>query len=80
MGVRETGILTSCSDYHIFYKLGMTRKQAMEHYLSVVYDAFEAGIMPRCHLEDITSELYGFVVPFDERYRKWLMRPKCLLR
>ena len=65
MGVKETGILTSCSDYHIFYKLGMTRKQAMEHYLSVVYDAFEAGIMPRCHLEDITrADFYGFVVPF----------------
>ena len=31
MGVKETGILTSCSDYHIFYKLGMTRRQAMEH-------------------------------------------------
>jgi isopropylmalate/homocitrate/citramalate synthase len=43
----------------------MTRKQAMEHYLSVVYDAFEAGIMPRCHLEDITrADFYGFVVPF----------------
>ena len=33
MGVKETGILTSCSDYHIFYKLGMTRRQAMDHYL-----------------------------------------------
>jgi len=65
MGVKETGILTSCSDYHIFYKLGMTRKQAMEHYLSVVADAFEAGIKPRCHLEDITrADFYGFVVPF----------------
>ena len=65
MGVKETGILTSCSDYHIFYKLGMTRKEAMHHYLSVVHDAFEAGIMPRCHLEDITrADFYGFVVPF----------------
>ena len=65
MGVKETGILTSCSDYHIFYKLGMTRKQAMDHYLSVVADAFEAGIRPRCHLEDITrADFYGFVVPF----------------
>ena len=65
MGVKETGILTSCSDYHIFYKLGMTRQQALDHYLSVVYDAFEAGIKPRCHLEDITrADFYGFVVPF----------------
>ena len=65
MGVKETGILTSCSDYHIFYKLGMTRQQALDHYLSVVYDAFEAGIKPRCHLEDVTrADFYGFVVPF----------------
>ena len=33
IGIRETGILVSCSDYHIFNKLKMTRKQAMEHYL-----------------------------------------------
>lgn len=65
MGVEETGILTSCSDYHIFYKLGMTRKQAMNHYISVVHDALEAGIVPRCHLEDVTrADFYGFVVPF----------------
>ena len=31
MGLKETGILVSCSDYHIFYKMKMTRKQAMEH-------------------------------------------------
>ena len=65
MGVKETGILTSCSDYHIFYKLGMSRPKAMEHYLSIVAEAFEAGITPRCHLEDITrADFYGFVVPF----------------
>lgn len=65
IGVKETGILVSCSDYHIFSKLGMTRKQAMDHYLSVISDAFEAGVMPRCHLEDITrADFYGFVVPF----------------
>ena len=45
-------------------KLGMNRRQAMEHYLSVISDAFEAGVMPRCHLEDITrADFYGFVVP-----------------
>ncbi len=65
LGIRETGILVSCSDYHIFKKLGKTRKQAMEGYLSTVADAFEAGVMPRCHLEDITrADFYGFVVPF----------------
>lgn len=65
LGIKETGILVSCSDYHIFKKLKMTRSQAMEHYLSVVADAFEAGLCPRCHLEDITrADFYGFVVPF----------------
>lgn len=65
IGVKETGILVSCSDYHIFKKLGMNRRQAMEHYLSVISDAFEAGVVPRCHLEDITrADFYGFVVPF----------------
>lgn len=65
LGIRETGILVSCSDYHIFKKLKMTRKQAMDMYLSAVAQAFEAGVMPRCHLEDITrADFYGFVVPF----------------
>ena len=65
LGIRETGILVSCSDYHIFKKLRMTRAQAMKQYLSAVSDAFEAGVMPRCHLEDITrADFYGFVVPF----------------
>ena len=65
MGIKETGILVSCSDYHIFKKLGMTRGQALDHYLGVVKSAFEAGIRPRCHLEDITrADFYGFVVPF----------------
>ena len=65
LGIKETGILVSCSDYHIFKKLKMTRKQALEHYLSVVSDAFEAGVVPRCHLEDVTrADFYGFVVPF----------------
>ena len=41
IGLKETGILVSCSDYHIFYKLKMTRRQAMEHYLSVVRECME---------------------------------------
>jgi isopropylmalate/homocitrate/citramalate synthase len=65
MKLRETGILTSCSDYHIFLKLKKTRKQAMEQYLDVVRAALEEGIRPRCHIEDITrADFYGFVVPF----------------
>ena len=65
IGIKETGILVSCSDYHIFKKLNMTRQQAYNHYLGVVQQAFDAGISPRCHLEDLTrADLYGFVVPF----------------
>lgn len=65
LGISETGILVSCSDYHIFKKLNMTRRQAMDMYLASVAEAFEAGVMPRCHLEDITrADFYGFVVPF----------------
>ena len=71
LGVRETGILVSCSDYHIFKKLKMTRSQAMNTYLSAVAEAFEAGVMPRCHLEDITrADFYGFVVPFVNELMK----------
>jgi len=71
LGIRETGILVSCSDYHIFKKLKMTRREAMEHYLATVKDAFDAGVMPRCHLEDITrADFYGFVVPFVNELMK----------
>ena len=65
IGIKETGILVSCSDYHIFKKLGLSRKEALDHYLGVVKRAFDAGIRPRCHMEDITrADFYGFVVPF----------------
>ncbi len=65
IGIKETGILVSCSDYHIYKKLKMTRGQALAHYLSVVGDIFEHGLIPRCHFEDITrADYYGFVVPF----------------
>ncbi len=71
LGIRETGILVSCSDYHIFKKLKKTRKEAMDGYLAAVAEAFEAGVMPRCHLEDITrADFYGFVVPFVNELMK----------
>lgn len=63
-GVRETGILVSCSDYHIFNKMKMTRRQALDQYLGIARSAIEHGIIPRCHFEDITrADFYGFVVP-----------------
>ncbi len=71
LGIKETGILVSCSDYHIYNKMGLTRKSAMEKYLRIVKSAMEHGIRPRCHLEDITrADYYGFVVPFVEELQK----------
>ena len=65
IGLKETGILVSCSDYHIFYKMKMTRREAMNLYLNIIRECLETGISPRCHLEDITrSDIYGFVIPF----------------
>ncbi|MDE3058309.1 MAG: 2-isopropylmalate synthase [Bacteroidota bacterium] len=71
MGLKETGMLTSSSDYHIFYKQNQTRKQAMDQYVEVVEAAFEAGVRPRCHLEDVTrADLPGFVFPFVQKLER----------
>ncbi|NIA07174.1 MAG: 2-isopropylmalate synthase [Actinobacteria bacterium] len=64
IGLTETGILTSCSDYHIFLKLRKSRTQVLDMYLDTVKAALDSGILPRCHFEDITrADLYGFVLP-----------------
>lgn len=64
LGIKETGILVSCSDYHIYNKMKLTRTEAMEKYLGIVRSVLEHGIRPRCHFEDITrADFYGFVVP-----------------
>ncbi|HUW18105.1 MAG TPA: hypothetical protein VMW16_02265 [Sedimentisphaerales bacterium] len=78
MGLQETGILTSASDYHIFLKLRKTRAQAMNSYLDIAKAALDNGVVPRCHFEDITRADYeGFVLPFAaelmnlaQRYKK----------
>jgi len=64
MGIKETGILMSVSDYHLFLKLNKTRKEALNWYLDMAAAAIESEIIPRCHLEDITrAAFYGFVIP-----------------
>src|ERR1700675_344620 len=66
-GVKETGILVSASDYHIYLKMNRTRRQAAEDYGRVVRAVIEAGLRPRCHLEDLTrADLDGFVAPLVE--------------
>ncbi len=68
MEIKETGILVSCSDYHIYKKLKLDREKAMNKYLKVICAALEAGVVPRCHFEDITrADLFGFVLPFAEK-------------
>ena len=68
-GLKETGMLTSSSDYHIFHKLKFkSRQECLDSYCEVVDAAFEAGVRPRCHFEDITrADIDGFVLPFAER-------------
>lgn len=64
MNIPETGLLMSCSDYHIFKKLRMTRSECMDMYLTIIKKALEEGVLPRCHLEDITrADFFGFVLP-----------------
>ncbi|MBN2457439.1 MAG: hypothetical protein JXB29_13055, partial [Sedimentisphaerales bacterium] len=68
MGLSETGILTSVSDYHIFLKLRKTRAKAMADYVEIVRFALDSGVIPRCHFEDITRADYeGFVLPFAQQ-------------
>jgi len=68
-GLKESGLLTSCSDYHIFHKLKFrSHKECMDSYCEVVQAAFDAGVRPRCHLEDVTrADIDRFVLPFVDR-------------
>jgi isopropylmalate/homocitrate/citramalate synthase len=71
MGLEETGILTSASDYHVFLKLRKTRGQALNAYLDVVKAALDNDVIPRCHFEDVTRADYeGFVLPFASELMK----------
>lgn len=71
IGIKETGILMSCSDFHIFNKMNLTRAKALDKYLGIAKDAIEVGVIPRCHLEDITrADFFGFVVPFVRELMK----------
>jgi citrate (Re)-synthase len=67
MGLKETGILSSVSDYHIFLKLKKNRRVVLREYLSIVSAALDLGIVPRCHFEDVTrADIYGFCVPLAQ--------------
>jgi 2-phosphinomethylmalic acid synthase len=65
LGVRETGMLASASDYHTFHKFKPGgRNQAADTYLDAVRVTVEAGIRPRLHLEDTTRAPMDFMKPF----------------
>ncbi len=66
MGLKETGILTSVSDYHIFLKFKKRRSEVFKEYLDIVEAALNYGIIPRCHFEDITratSMAFAYPLP-----------------
>lgn len=65
-GIKETGILMSVSDTHIFDKLGMkSREEAKKKYLDALQYAVDHGLRTRCHLEDLTrADWGGFIKPF----------------
>ena len=53
--VKETGMLASASDHHIFDKLGYrSKEEAVDKYLKPILTACEYGITPRVHLEGPT--------------------------
>lgn len=67
LGVRETGMLASASDYHTFHKFKPGgRNQAAQTYLDAVRVTVDAGIRPRLHLEDATRAPMEFMLPFIE--------------
>jgi 2-phosphinomethylmalic acid synthase len=83
LGIRETGMLASASDYHTFHKFTPGgRNQAAQTYLKAVQTALDAGIRPRLHLEDATRAPLDFMRPFIVAVREMCapygeaMRPK----
>ena len=68
-GVKETGILMSVSDVHIFDKMGLkSREEAEDKYLDVLQYAVDHGLRTRCHLEDLTrADWPGFINPFVKK-------------
>lgn len=81
MGLKETGILTSASDYHVFLKLRKTRSQALNGYLDVVKSALDNNVIPRCHFEDVTrADFNGFVLPFAAKLMKLAEKYKSIVK
>jgi hypothetical protein len=62
LGVRESGLLASISDYHVFHKFQPGGQlQAANLCLDAVQLALDAGIRPRLHLEDASRAAIDFI-------------------
>jgi 2-phosphinomethylmalic acid synthase len=62
LGIIETGLLSSSSDYHTYHKFaGGDRAKAAAMYLEAVDTALDYGIRPRVHLEDTTRSVPDYV-------------------
>ncbi|MEM4928363.1 MAG: hypothetical protein QXE20_00810 [Acidilobaceae archaeon] len=81
--LQETIMLTSISDYHIYYKLGLSREEALNSYLEAIEEAYRNGIVVECALEDVTRADPQTVRSFLERLTKlaerYRIEPKARL-
>jgi isopropylmalate/homocitrate/citramalate synthase len=67
LGIAESGLLASISDYHVFHKFRPAgRRAAASNYLDAVKMTLDAGIRPRLHLEDATRAASDFLAGFVE--------------
>ena len=81
LGVRESGLLASISDYHVFHKFTPGgRKQAASLYLDAVEMTLDNGIRPRLHLEDATRAALDFILYFVDAVREKSARYPDTLR
>ena len=65
LGIAETGLLASISDYHVFHKFSPGgRAPAANQYLDAVKMCLDAGIRPRLHLEDATRASIDYLLWF----------------
>ena len=71
LGISESGLLASISDYHVFHKFSPGgREQAATLYLDAVQMALDNGIRPRLHLEDATRASIDFILWFIDSVRQ----------
>jgi isopropylmalate/homocitrate/citramalate synthase len=64
LGLREAGFPVPASDYQIRLRSGRSRRDVVERTTEQVRAALDQGLVPRCHLIDVTrGDVFGFVIP-----------------